>query len=102
MADEGHRLVGGEDLPGDGQDLGVAAQLVGGKAAGNHQRVEAAGVHLVHRGIGGDRIAVLAQVGLLAQARHDAGGALLLEADLGVPELEVLVEGGGEEEDALV
>ena len=44
---------------------------------------------------------MLARVGLLAEAGDAADCALLLEPDLGVPELEIFVERGGEEEDGL-
>ena len=99
VADEGDRLARVVDLPGDLEHPGRAAQDVRRVAARNDQGVEVRRLDLVHRGVGRDRIAAFSLVALLAQAGDDAGGALLLQADLGVPELEVFVERGGEDED---
>ena len=86
-------LSGLVDLAGELEQLLRAAHDVGRVAAGNHQAVELVGAEIVHAGVDGERIAALALVGLLAGAGHDGAGAFLLQADLGIPELEVFVEG---------
>src|SRR5213596_3407424 len=75
--------------------------MVGREAARDHQSVEDCGVHLVHVGIDDDGIPPLPLVRLLAQSGHGRGGSFFLEPDLRIPELEVLVQRAGEEQDFL-
>src|SRR5579859_2836605 len=98
VADERHRLPRLEDLPSELEHPARAAQDVGRVPAGNHQAVEAWRLDVLHADVGRDRVAALPLVGPLAQARDDGADALLLQPDLGIPELEVLVERGREEE----
>ena len=100
MADEGDRLVRLVDLAGELEQLLGTAHDVRGVPARDHQPVEPVGAEIVDVGIHGERVAALALVGPLAGAGHDGAGPLLLQADLGIPELEVFVQGAGEEEDA--
>ena len=73
--------------------------MSGRVAAGDDQAVEVVGPEVVHVGVHRERIAALALVGSLAGAGNDGPRAFLLQADLGVPELEIFVQRAGEEED---
>ena len=102
MTDERHRLARLVDLAGELQQTRRAAHDVGRIAARNHQPVEIPGLDLIYAGVHGERVPPLTLVGALAGAGDDGPRSLLLEADLGIPELEVLVERTGEEQDGRV
>jgi hypothetical protein len=101
VADEGHRLPRLVDLPGELEQARRAPHDVGGVAARNDQAVERVGLDLVYAGVYREGVAALALVALFAGSGDHRARPFFLEADLGVPELQVLVQGPGEEEDGL-
>jgi hypothetical protein len=71
-------------------------------ASRNDQAVEVSGLDLGYVGVNRQRVTALALVGLLSRSCYDGPGAFFFEPDFGIPELEVFVEGTGEEEDGCV
>src|SRR5881394_2241943 len=100
MADERDRLPGLIDLARQPEHLVGAPELIRRKAAGDDQRVEVRGLDLIDVRVDRDRVAALPGVGFLAHSCNGRTGPLLLEADLRVPELEVLVQRSRENENA--
>src|SRR6185503_13631719 len=79
----------------------VATHLIRREAAGDHEPVKAAGLDRVDVRVDGQRITALALIGLLAQTRHGRGRTFLFKANLGIPQLEVLVQRPGEKQNTL-
>ena len=57
MADGGHRLVGGEEVPGDPNQVGIVAQVFGRPASRQHQRDVVLGLDLLEGDLGLEMIA---------------------------------------------
>ena len=79
----------------------MAPHVVGAVAAGDDHAIELAGRDRIGFGIDGDRVAVLALVGLgAAGAHHEDVGARFAQAVVRVPQLEVFVERLGQDGNA--
>jgi hypothetical protein len=101
VTDEGHGLAGLVDLTGDPKQLLTPPHDVGGVTSRYYQPVEIVRADLVDAGVDRDGISFLTLIGLVAGPRHHGPDALLLQPDLGIPELEVLVERPRKEENGL-
>ncbi|SOZ60216.1 conserved hypothetical protein [Cupriavidus taiwanensis] len=75
VAHRGNRLAGLREMPHDLKHARVQAQVFGGAAAGDDQRVVAGRVDLGKGGIEGEVVAALLAVGLVALEIVDRGGA---------------------------
>jgi hypothetical protein len=91
MTDERHRLPGLIDLARQLQHLVESAQLIGSKAAGDHQPVEVPSFDLIDARVDGHRITALPLIRFLADPGDDRSYAFFFEPDLGIPQLQIFV-----------
>jgi hypothetical protein len=99
VADEGDGLGVAIEAPHQVEDVVVSAQLVGGVAAGDHERVVVLGMHVVGRSVDLDRsVPLLAGHGPTGQAGDGDVELLLAQSVERVQQLHVLEFVGGEDE----
>ncbi len=97
MTDERHRLPGLVDLPRDVEDLGGPPHLIRCEPPRNYKTVEPSSLHLLDVHVNRDRVASLPLIRALPQARNGRDHTFLFQPDLGVPQLQVLIQRSREE-----
>src|SRR3954469_23146819 len=101
MTDERYGLSGLVDLARQRQHFLETPQLVRREAPGNHQSVEISCLHLIDLRVDRDGVPAFAGIGFVPDSRDHGRHALLLEANLGIPQLEVFIQWTSEEQHLL-
>ena len=92
MTDEGDHFALLAELASQGQDFGIAAQLVGHETAGDQQADEVGAFDVVEERLRGCRIAVLSAKRFHFRAGKAGLVTGLLQAQPGIPQFQVFVE----------